>query len=86
MFFDTNIGLNNIWAWALFTFSTYKAYSSILIKRWIIPRPPFLAISLAILNSVTVSIGEDTIGTFKGTLREKRDFKSHWERLDMSLY
>ena len=34
------------------------------------PMPPFLAIPMAILYSVTVSIGEDTKGTNKGIFLE----------------
>ena len=36
----------------------------------ITPIPPFLAIPIAILYSVTVSIGDDTNGTNKGMFLE----------------
>lgn len=80
------IGSNNTCACALFTFPTYLACSSIVMNRWIIPRPPFLAISLAILNSVTVSIGELTIGMLSGIFRENFETTEHWLLLVMSLY
>jgi hypothetical protein len=38
---------------------------------WIIPNPPYFAIPIAISASVTVSIGDDTIGMFNGVFFEK---------------
>jgi len=42
-----------------------------------IPNPPFLAISIAMPASVTVSIGEETMGTFKGMRLEKYEEMLH---------
>jgi hypothetical protein len=55
----------------LLTFSIYRHWSSIDIKRWIIPRPPCLAISIAMADYVTVSMGEEMKGTFRGMFLEK---------------
>ena len=47
------------------TLSTAAHWASILIVRCRTPTPPSRAIAIAILASVTVSIGEDTIGTLR---------------------
>lgn len=46
-----------------------------------IPSPPCLAISMAIADSVTVSIGDDTRGTFKGIFLENFEDVSHCDLL-----
>ncbi len=57
-------------AWALLTLFTWAAYSSADKNLWIIPRPPLTAMPIAISYSVTVSIGELTMGTFRGMFFE----------------
>ncbi len=52
-----------------FTTSTCAACSSGERLRCSTPSPPARAIAIAIRDSVTVSIGEDTIGTFSRTRR-----------------
>lgn len=41
------------------------------MNLWMIPKPPCLAISMAISYSVTVSMGDETMGVFKGIFLEK---------------
>ena len=47
---------------ARLTLATAATSSSIVKKRWMIPRPPQRAIAIAILASVTVSMLAETIG------------------------
>mmetsp|Transcript_112198 Transcript_112198/g.356543 ORF Transcript_112198/g.356543 Transcript_112198/m.356543 type:complete len:289 (-) Transcript_112198:331-1197(-) len=54
-----------------FTFVTSLTCASRLKFVWITPMPPFNAIAIAILCSVTVSIGLDTMGVFKLIFRVK---------------
>ena len=68
------IGFSIICDSVYLTFATMFAWSSMVINRWIIPRPPFLAIPTAISYSVTVSIGDETIGILRGTFLENREF------------
>lgn len=56
---------------------TISDYSSIGKNLWIIPKPPYIAKCLAILYSVTVSIGDETIGIFKGIFLLNFVDKSH---------
>ena len=53
---DKNIGSVITPFSCLFTLSTSLAWASIVMFLWIIPIPPSLAIAIAILDSVTVSI------------------------------
>lgn len=64
---------------ALFTFFICSTCYSIGINRCKIPRPPCLAISIAILYSVTVSIGDETIGMLRGMFFEKWEETLHWD-------
>ena len=59
------------------TFSISWHCYSIDMNLWRIPSPPCLAISMAIADSVTVSIGEETIGTFKGIFLENSEEVIH---------
>lgn len=58
------------------TFSTCATCFSIGILEWIIPMPPSKAIAMAIVVSVTVSMGLDAIGVFKEIDFVKRESSS----------
>jgi len=45
-----------------FTLRTSAHCSSIVLLQWMIPSPPYSAMWIAICDSVTVSIGEETKG------------------------
>ena len=55
-----------------FTLSTSVAWSSRLRLLWMTPRPPCWAMAMASRDSVTVSIAEETMGTFKRIFRVRR--------------
>src|SRR4051812_30090470 len=55
----------------LFTFSTCSACCSMVIFLWMIPKPPWRAIEIAISDSVTVSIPALIIGILSFTLGDK---------------
>jgi hypothetical protein len=55
--------LLTLWIWSI---CYYKG-----MNLWMIPKPPCLAISMAISYSVTVSMGDETMGVFKGIFLEK---------------
>ena len=59
------------------TLMTSLACSLTEKNLWMIPSPPYLAIPMAMSASVTVSIGEDTIGIFNGVFFEKRVSTKH---------
>ena len=59
-----------------FTLSTSSACASMDIFLWIIPIPPCLAIAIAILDSVTVSIAALIIGIFNTIFLVRCVFKS----------
>lgn len=59
------------------TFPIYFTCSGIEKNLWIIPSPPSLAIPIAISASVTVSMGEETIGMLRGVLLAKSVFTRH---------
>mmetsp|Transcript_66963 Transcript_66963/g.146025 ORF Transcript_66963/g.146025 Transcript_66963/m.146025 type:complete len:241 (-) Transcript_66963:144-866(-) len=56
-----------------FTLATSSACTSAERLVWMTPMPPSRAIAMAMFDSVTVSIGLDTIGVFRAMFREKRD-------------
>jgi len=43
------------------------------------PSPPWRAISMAMDDSVTVSMGEDIIGTLRGIFFENLEAMLHWD-------
>lgn len=43
------------------------------------PKPPWRAISIAISDSVTVSMGEEINGTLTGMFFENKEDISHWD-------
>ena len=67
------IGSSIIPASERLTMSTWWAWSSIDRLRWMMPSPPWRAIATAIRASVTVSIGEETNGTFTLIRLDTRD-------------
>jgi hypothetical protein len=67
------------------TFSISKHCSSIGINLCKIPNPPCLAISIAIEDYVTVSIGDETIGMLRGMCLEKNELMLHWDLNNIKL-
>mmetsp|Transcript_127763 Transcript_127763/g.272479 ORF Transcript_127763/g.272479 Transcript_127763/m.272479 type:complete len:249 (-) Transcript_127763:283-1029(-) len=59
-----------------FTLRTSRTCASTGKFVWMTPMPPSNAIAMAIRDSVTVSIGLDTIGVRNGIFREKRESKT----------
>lgn len=55
-----------------FTRSTIMAWSSIERLRWMMPMPPWRAIAIAMLSSVTVSIALETSGIDSRMRRDRR--------------
>mmetsp|Transcript_4483 Transcript_4483/g.9721 ORF Transcript_4483/g.9721 Transcript_4483/m.9721 type:complete len:203 (+) Transcript_4483:173-781(+) len=55
------------------TFVTSLTWSSMDRLVWMMPNPPWSAIAMAILDSVTVSIGLETTGVRRVIVFEKRD-------------
>ena len=62
-----------------FTLSTSSAWASMLIFLCIMPMPPCLAMAIAILCSVTVSIPALISGIFKWIVLVKNVDRSTWE-------
>lgn len=71
-------GLGLIKTPALFTFYIWLTCYYIGMNLCKMPSPPCLAIYMAIRYSVTVSIGEETIGTLRGMLWENNESILHW--------
>ena len=73
------IGSSIIPASERLTTSTWCAWSSMDRLRWMMPSPPCRAIATAIRDSVTVSIGEETRGTWTVIRFDTRDDVVTWE-------
>ena len=70
----------------LLTFSTSSTCCSTVLNLWMIPKPPHLAISIAIPDSVTVSIGDEMNGILSGTFLENLELRFIWPLEFMEEY